>query len=189
MLVLQIAAALLFCAAASALQAQTKITWWHAMGGRLGEKVKAIAEGFNKSQSSYILVPVNKGNYTETMTAGIAAFRAGKPPNIIQVFEVGTATMMSAKGAIKPVYKLMAETGAPFDPDAYLPTVTGYYTTTDGKLLSMPFNSSTPILYYNKEAFKKAGLPDRAPSTWPELVEFAQKTQRAGYPCGFTTAW
>ncbi|MCZ6647300.1 MAG: sn-glycerol-3-phosphate ABC transporter substrate-binding protein UgpB [SAR324 cluster bacterium] len=189
MLVLQIAAALLFCAAASALQAQTKITWWHAMGGRLGEKVKAIAEGFNKSQSSYQLVPVNKGNYTETMTAGIAAFRAGKPPNIIQVFEVGTATMMAAKGAIKPVYKLMAETGAPFDPGAYLPTVTGYYTTTDGKLLSMPFNSSTPILYYNKEAFKKAGLPDRAPSTWPELVEFAQKTQRAGYPCGFTTAW
>ena len=174
---------------AAAPGVRTEIQWWHAMGGRLGEKVTAIADGFNESQSAYKLVPVNKGNYTETMTAGIAAFRAGKQPHIIQVFEVGTASMMAAKGAIKPVYKLMEETGEAFDPGAYLPTVTGYYTTSDGKILSMPFNSSTPILYYNKEAFKKAGLPDRAPKTWPELVKFAKKTRKAGYPCGFTTAW
>ncbi|RMD63788.1 MAG: sn-glycerol-3-phosphate ABC transporter substrate-binding protein UgpB [Alphaproteobacteria bacterium] len=170
--------------------AATKINWWHAMGGALGERVANIAKGFNESQSEYEVVATYKGNYTETMTAGIAAFRSGKQPHILQVFEVGTATMMAAKGAIKPVYQLMAETGEPFDPSAYLPTVTGYYMTSDGKLLSMPFNSSTPVLYYNKDAFRKAGLdPESPPKTWPELAAAAKKTQAAGYPCGFTTAW
>ncbi|MEE8516488.1 MAG: sn-glycerol-3-phosphate ABC transporter substrate-binding protein UgpB, partial [Alphaproteobacteria bacterium] len=171
-------------------QAATEIQWWHAMGGALGDKLNEIAAGFNKSQPAYKLVPVHKGNYTETMTAGIAAFRSGKAPHILQVFEVGTATMMGAKGAIKPVYKLMAEAGEPFEPKDYLPTVTGYYTTADGKMLSLPFNSSTPILYYNKEAFRRAGLdPEKPPKTWPEVAAAAKKAQAAGYPCGFTTAW
>ncbi len=175
---------------AGTASAKTQIQWWHAMGGALGERVADIAKGFNESQSEYEVVPTNKGNYTENMTAGIAAFRAGKQPHILQVFEVGTATMMAAKGAIKPVYQLMEETGEPFNPDAYLTTVTGYYMTNDGKLLSMPFNSSTPVLYYNKEAFTKAGLdPTAPPKTWPELAAAAKKTQAAGYPCGFTTAW
>ena len=153
--------------------AVTEIQWWFAHGGRLGEKVNEIAEGFNNSQSDYKVVPVFKGSYAETMTAGIAAFRSGEPPHILQVFEVGTATMMAAKGAIKPVYELMAETGEPFDPNAYLSTVTGYYSTTEGKMLSMPFNSSTPILYYNKEAFAKAGLDvNTPPKTWPEVEEY-----------------
>ena len=84
----------------------------------------------------------------------------------------------------------MAEAGEPFDPNDYLPTVTGYYTTADGKLLSLPFNSSTPILYYNKDAFRRAGLdPEKPPKTWPEVAAAAKKAQAAGYPCGFTTAW
>ena len=166
------------------------INWWHAHGGRLGEKVNAIAEDFNKSQSDYQVVATYKGNYADTMTAGIAAFRAKNPPHILQVFEVGTASMMAAKGAIKPVYEVMAESGLAFDSAAYLPTVTGYYTTTDGKMLSMPFNSSTPVLYYNKDAFKKAGLdPDKPPKTWPEVAECAKKLVAAGYPGGFSTAW
>ena len=169
--------------------AATEIQWWHAMGGPNGEKLNEIAADFNKSQSDYKVVPVNKGSYTETMTAAIAAYRSKRPPHIVQVFEVGTATMMAARGAIKPVYQLMAETGEPFNPKDYLPTVTGYYTTVDGKLLSMPFNSSTPILYYNKEAYKKAGLdPNKPPKTWPELETYAKKLVAAGY-CGFTTAW
>jgi sn-glycerol 3-phosphate transport system substrate-binding protein len=169
--------------------AATEIQWWHAMGGPNGEKLNEIAADFNKSQSDYKIVPVNKGSYTETMTAAIAAYRSKRPPHIVQVFEVGTATMMAARGAIKPVYQLMAETGEPFNPKDYLPTVTGYYTTLDGKLLSMPFNSSTPILYYNKEAYKKAGLdPNKPPKTWPELETYAKKLVAAGY-CGFTTAW
>lgn len=174
----------------SSAYAVTEIQWWFAHGGRLGEKVNEIAEGFNKSQSDYKVVPVFKGSYAETMTAGIAAFRSGEPPHILQVFEVGTATMMAAKGAIKPVYELMAETGEPFDPNAFLSTVTGYYTTADGKMLSMPFNSSTPILYYNKEAFAKAGLDvNTPPKTWPEVEEYAKKLVAAGYECGFSTAW
>jgi sn-glycerol 3-phosphate transport system substrate-binding protein len=171
-------------------QAITEINWWHAHGGRLGEKVNAIADGFNKSQGEYKVVATYKGNYADTMTAGIAAFRSKNPPHILQVFEVGTASMMAAKGAIKPVYEVMGESGLPFDPSVYLPTVTGYYTTGEGKMLSMPFNSSTPVLYYNKEAFKKAGLdPDKPPKTWPEVADYARKLVKAGYPAGFSTAW
>jgi len=170
-------------------QAVTEINWWHAHGGRLGEKVNAIAAGFNKLQNKYKVVATYKGNYADTMTAGIAAFRSKNPPHILQVFEVGTASMMAAKGAIKPVYDVMGESGLPFDPNVYLPTVTSYYTTREGKMLSMPFNSSTPILYYNVEAFKKAGLdPDKPPKTWTEVADYARKLVKVGYS-GFSTAW
>jgi sn-glycerol 3-phosphate transport system substrate-binding protein len=175
---------------ASVLAEPITINWWHAHGGRLGELVDGIAEGFNKSQNEYNLVATYKGNYADTMTAGIAAYRSKNPPHILQVFEVGTAIMMAAKGAIKPVYEVMAESGLPFDPNVYLPTVTSYYTTADGKMLSMPFNSSTPILWYNVEAFKKAGLdPDKPPKTWPEVAEYSKKLVAAGYAGGFSTAW
>jgi len=176
--------------AVTSAQAVMEIHWWHAHGGRLGEKVNAIAAGFNKVQNKYKLVATYKGSYPDTMTAGIAAFRSKSPPHFLQVFEVGTAIMMAAKGAIKPVYEVMGESGLPFDPKAYLPTVTGYYTTPDGRMLSMPFNSSTPVLYYNVEAFKKAGLdPDKPPKTWPEVAEYCRKLIKAGYPGGFSTAW
>src|SRR5215813_13271059 len=128
------------------------------MTGANNTGVNELAARFNASQKEYKVVPVFKGSYPESMTAAIAAFRGGNPPHIVQVFEVGTATMMAAKGAVYPVYQLMADAGEPFDPQAYLPAVYGYYSTTDGKRLSMPFNSSTPVLYYNKDAFKKAGL-------------------------------
>lgn len=171
--------------------AAVEIQWWHAMGGRLGEKVNEIAEKFNASQSEYKLVPQYKGNYSETMTAAIAAFRAGEQPHIVQVFEVGTASMMAAEGAIYPVYKLMEDTKQPFDMNRYLAAVAGYYTTTEGKLLSLPFNSSTPILYYNKDAFRKAGLdPENPPRTWPEMAEASRKILKAGAAkYGFTTGW
>ena len=189
-LVAAAAAVMAFAAGPQAAEARTTIEWWHAMGGALGEKVNKIAADFNAMQDEYELKAVYKGNYTETMTAAIAAFRAGNPPHIVQIFEVGTATMMAAKGAIYPVYQLMADAGEPFDQNAYLQAVIGYYTTPEGKMLSMPFNSSTPVLYYNRDAFRKAGLdPEKPPRTWPELVEYARKTQAAGYPCGFTTAW
>jgi sn-glycerol 3-phosphate transport system substrate-binding protein len=171
-------------------QAQTEIQWWHAMGGQLGEALNALADGFNKSQQEYKIVPVYKGTYTETMTAAVAAFRARQQPHIVQVFEVGTATMMAAKGAVYPVHQLMADAGEAFDPNAYLPAVYGYYATTDGKLLSMPFNSSTPVLYYNKDAFKKAGLdPEQPPKTWADLEQSARKLIAAGSQCGFTSQW
>ncbi len=172
---------------AAQVQAATEIQWWHAMGGELGEKVNEIADKFNASQDDYQVVPVFKGNYTETMTAAISAFRAKEQPHIVQVFEVGTATMMAAKGAVYPVYQLMEDTGEAFDPSDYLSSVTGYYTSNDGKMLSMPFNSSTPVLYYNKDALAKAGV--EPPKTWEEMGEAGRKLLDAGYKCGFTTGW
>jgi sn-glycerol 3-phosphate transport system substrate-binding protein len=175
----------------SAMAAPVTVNWWHAHGGALGERVNAIAEGFNKSQDKYQVVATYKGSYADTMNAGIAAYRAKTPPHILQVFEVGTATMMAAKGAVKPVYEVMKESGLPFDPSVYLPTVTGYYTTRDGKMISMPFNSSTPVLYYNVDMFKKAGLdPDKPPKTWPVLGEIAKRLVAAGAcQSGFSSAW
>jgi sn-glycerol 3-phosphate transport system substrate-binding protein len=176
--------------AGSAAAEPIELQWWHAMTAVNGERVNKIADDFNKSQNEYKVVAVYKGNYPETMSAGIAAFRAGNAPHMIQVFEVGTATMMAAKGAIKPVYQLMADAGEKFDPNAYLSAVTGYYSTADGKMLSLPFNSSSAIAYYNKDAFQKAGLdPEKPPKTWPEWFEDAKKIRAAGYPCGFTAGW
>lgn len=174
----------------SAAPAATEIQWWHAMGGTLGDKVNEIADGFNKSQSDWKVVPVYKGNYTETMTGAIAAFRAKQQPHIVQVFEVGTATMMAAKGAVYPVTELMKDTGLAFDKSAYLPAVISYYSTPEGDLLSMPFNSSTPVLWYNKDAFAKAGLdPENPPKTWAEMESASKAIQASGMPCGFTTGW
>lgn len=180
-------------AKAAGKQAEKKrvtIHWWHAHGGQLGEKVNEIAAGFNKSQDKYEVVATYKGSYPDTMTAGIAAFRSKKPPHILQVFEVGTATMMAAKKAITPVFQVMKESDVPFDINAFLPPVAAYYTTPDGKMLSMPFNSSTPVLYYNRDAFKKAGLdPAKPPKTWPEVGEYAKKLVAAGSAAGFSSAW
>lgn len=168
--------------------AATEIQWWHAMGGALNDKVNEIANKFNESQSDYKVVPTNKGNYTETMTAAIAAFRAKKQPHVVQVFEVGTASMMAAKGAVYPVHELMADSGEKFDINAYLPAVASYYTTTDGKLLSMPFNSSTPVLWYNKDALDKAGV-NKVPATWNEMFDAAKKLKAAGQKCAFSFGW
>ncbi|MCP5264451.1 MAG: sn-glycerol-3-phosphate ABC transporter substrate-binding protein UgpB [Rhodoferax sp.] len=169
--------------------AQTEIQWWHSMTGALGERVTEIANGFNASQSNYKVVPVYKGSYGESMTAAIAAYRAGTAPHIVQVFEVGTATMMGAKGAIKPVYQLMKESGVKWDPKAYVGAVAGYYTDRKGNMLSMPFNSSTPVFYINKDAFQKAGLQPVAPKTWKEFAITAGKLKASGQQCVYTTGW
>ncbi|AVS93891.1 sn-glycerol-3-phosphate ABC transporter substrate-binding protein UgpB [Paracidovorax avenae] len=170
--------------------AQTEIQWWHSMTAVNGEWVNDLARQFNESQKDYKIVPTYKGTYDESMTASIAAFRAGNAPHILQVFEVGTATMMASKGAIVPVGKVMQDAGAPFDPKAYIPAVAGYYTAPNGQMLSFPFNSSTTIFYFNKDAFKAAGLPtDKAPATWPEVVNAAAKLKASGHKCPFTTAW
>ena len=175
---------------ASAAQAQTEIQWWHSMGGALGEKLNALATKFNASQNEYKVVPVFKGGYPESMTAAIAAFRAGNAPHLLQVFEVGTATMMAAKGAVVSVSKVMADAKQPFDPKAYLPAVAGYYTDSKGNMLSFPFNSSTVVLYINRDAFKKAGLnPDQVPKTWKEMNAAALQLKVRGQECVYTSGW
>jgi sn-glycerol 3-phosphate transport system substrate-binding protein len=184
--------ALAACALCAPLasQAQTEVQWWHAMSGPLGEWVNDLAKDFNASQKDYKVVPTFKGTYDESMTAAVAAFRSGNAPHILQVYEVGTATMMAAKGAIKPVGEVMTEGGAKFDTKAYIPAVAGYYTAPNGQMLSFPFNSSTTIFYYNKDAFKAAGLdPEKAPTTWPEVALAAAKLKASGHKCPFTTSW
>ena len=154
------------------------------------EWVNDLARDFNAKQSKYKIVPTFKGNYDESMTAAVAAFRSGNAPHILQVFEVGTATMMAAKNAVVPVTKVMKEGGQKFDPAAYIPAVAGYYTAPNGQMLSFPFNSSTTIFYYNKDAFKKAGLnADKAPATWPEVFAAAKKLKASGHSCPMTLAW
>lgn len=169
----------------------TEITWWHSMGGELGERLSALAEDFNASQDEYRVTPSYRGEYEQTMVNTIAAFRAGEQPHIVQIYEVGTGTMMAAQGAVYPVYQLMEAHGNDFDPNNYLPVVTGYYTDTDGNMLSMPFNSSTPILYYNKDIFEAAGLdPETPPTTWEEMGEMGQQIVDEGAAsCGFTMAY
>ncbi len=176
---------------APAVQAQTEIQWWHAMGGRLGELVEETAATFNASQSDYIVRPSFRGTYAEAMNGAIAAFRAGEQPEIVQVFEVGTGTMMAAEGAIVPIYQLMADHDVEFDPSAYLPAVVGYYTDPNGNMLSFPFNSSTPIMYYNRDIFAAAGLdPNTPPRTWDEVEAMSRQIVTSGAAtCGFTTRW
>jgi sn-glycerol 3-phosphate transport system substrate-binding protein len=176
-------------ALATPAQAVTEIQWWHAMTGGNNSFIVKLADEFNASQSEYKVVPSYKGSYPDTMNAGIAAFRAGNAPHILQVFEVGTATMMAATGAVKPVYKLMADAGEKFEPQAYLPAITGYYSTAKGEMLSFPFNSSSMVMWINKDALKKANIAE-IPKTWPEVFDDAKKLKAAGYAtCGFSTAW
>src|SRR3954451_1790384 len=174
----------------SPAHAATEIAWWHAMSGELGKQLEKLATDFNASQSDYRIVPTYKGNYTETVTAAIFAFRSRSQPAIVQVNEIATATMMAAKGAIYPVFELMRDQSEPFSPEAYLPAVTGYYSDVAGNMLSFPFNVSTPILYYNKDLFRAAGLdPEIPPKTWPEVGAAAKRLRAMRAACGFTTSW
>ena len=166
--------------AANTAFAETEITWWHAMGGKLGDTVNQIAADFNASQDEYTITPVFKGSYEETLTAGIAAFRAGEQPNIMQVFDAGAATVIGAKGATVPVQDLLEANGVSFDINDYISGVRYFYADADGKMIGMPFNSSSPIMYYNIDALAAAGV--EAPKTWEEFETVtAPALVKAGY--------
>lgn len=185
-----VAATFVLCTTPSAF-AVTQISWWHAMTGANAEVVDKIAKDFNASQKDYELVPVFKGTYPEALNAGIAAFRAKQAPDILQVFDVGTGVMMAAEGAVKPVADVLTESGAQFDKGQYLPGIVAYYSKPDGTMLSFPYNSSSPILYYNKDIFQKAGLDvNTPPKTWNEVWEAAKKIKSSGAAaCGYTSTW
>jgi sn-glycerol 3-phosphate transport system substrate-binding protein len=173
--------------ATSPAYARTDIQWWHALQAVLGERVNETASKFNASQTGYEVKPVFKGSYPEALNGAIAAYRAKQPPHVVQVYEVGTQTMLSS-GAIYPVYQLMKDNGLTVDWNDIIPPVKTYYSQ-GGNLYSMAFNSSTPILYYNKDLFKKAGLADKAPATWAEIEAAAKKIVASGGKCGFSAAW
>ncbi len=176
---------------ASAQGARTRVVFWHAMNGALGDEVGRVCAGFNASQDGVEVVPVFKGTYPETLTAAIAAWRAGQAPHLVQMFEVGTASMMAAGPAVRQVWQLAEETGVDLDPSGYIPAVRGYYSLPDGRLASMPFNSSTPVMWYNKDAFERAGLdPDAPPATWPAVLEAARAIKaRGASPTAVVSAW
>ncbi len=169
--------------------AKTEIQFWHAMTGQLGDATNELVKQFNESQSEYEVKPLRKGTYPETLTAAIAAYRQKQAPDIVQVFEVGTQTMLLS-GAVLPVYQLMKEQEIPVEWKDFIAPVVGYYSK-DGNLYSMPFNSSTPIFYYNKDAFQKAGLdPSKPPQTWKQVEEYSKKIIASGAAkCGFSTGW
>ncbi len=171
--------------------APTSILFWHSMNGALGDELTKLVDRFNQGQSDVIVNAVFKGGYAEALTAAIAAWRAGQAPHIAQVFDVGTATMISAGPAVKYASDLFKETGVPLDPDHYIEAVRGYYSLPDGRMGSMPFNSSTAVMWYNTDAFKKAGLdPDKPPATWPELVAAAKTLQEKKVTqYAVTTSW
>lgn len=171
--------------------AETELQWWHAMTGANNEVVDQLAKEFNESQDEYKIVPVFKGTYPETLNAGIAAFRSRQPPAIIQVFDAGSGVMMAAEGAVVPVAEVLEKGGYTFDKSNYLPGIVAYYSKPDGTMLSFPYNSSSPILYYNKDIFEKAGLdPNAPPKTWPEVFEAARQITSSGAAnCGFTSTW
>ena len=170
---------------------RTPISFWHAMTGPLADEVNKLCAGFNASQADYTVTPVFKGGYADVFSGVIAAWRAHRAPHIAQIFEVGTASMLAAGPAIKPSWQLFSETGVAFDQSAIVPAVGGYYALSDGKLASMPFNSSTAVLWINRDAFAKAGLdPSKPPATWPDLIAAARaiKAKNAA-PIPMSTAW
>ena len=186
-----LAAATFAAALPAAAEAATEIQWWHAMTGANNEVVETLAKQFNESQGDYRIAPVFKGTYPETLQAGIAAFRARQPPHILQVFDVGTGVMMAAEGAIVPIADVLEKGGMTFDKSQYLPGIVAYYSKPDGAMLSFPYNSSSPILYFNKDILAKAGIDaDNPPKTWAEIWAAARKIKESGAAdCGYTTTW
>lgn len=181
---------LFLCCCFASVQARTTIVFWHSMVGPLGTILQHLVKQFNHSQTQYTIKATYKGNYAESLTSAIAAYRANKQPGIIQVFEVGTATMLGSRQAIVPIYQLMQANHIDLHANQFFSAIGGYYADTKGQLMALPFNSSSPVLYYNKAAFKQADLnTNHPPVTWPEMAVVSKKLLHAGYKCGFTTAW
>lgn len=172
-------AAALLMTAQAALAGTTQITWWHGMGGANEQVINQIAEKYNASQQACAITPVSKGTYEEALASGIAAFRSGEQPNVIQIFDAGAATIINAKGATIPAEDLLTQNGYAFDRNAFIPGVRWFYADANGKFIGMPFNSSAPIMYVNDEALKKAGVS--APKTWADFEAIAPKLKDAGY--------
>jgi len=171
-------------------QAQQEIHLWHAMGGALRDALDTFVERFNESQKEHRIVAEHKGSYEDTMIAALAAQRAGNGPHLVQVYEVGTAHMMAARSAYRPVWQVLGEASERVETKSFLPAVASYFSDHKGRLLALPFNISTPILFYNKDAFRRARLdPERPPRTWYEMPDVLGELKESGFECPYTTTW
>ena len=166
-----------------------EIIMWHAMAGPIGLEVNRLADKFNALQTDYVLKPIYKGNYLETLTAFAAAYRGHMPPALVQIFEVGRSTMLYPKGVIKPVGEILKEHGVVWDQDSLWPVLNAYYGRT-GKLEAFPFNVSLPVMYYNADRLKKMGIDaQHLPTTWQDYEIILSKLVKTGEKCGYTTAY
>lgn len=171
-------------------QQPVEIQFWHGLAQPLGGQLEQIVADYNASQQRFRVVPSFRGGYPETMVAAIAAFRANTAPHIVQMFEVGTGTMMAAGRAVRPVYQVLADANITVNFGDYLPAIAGYYQSADGRQMSLPFNSSTAVMFWNKDHFRRAGLnPDEPPQTWEQVAAAAQRLKAAGIACPVTTSW
>jgi len=162
--------------AAKESKGPVSITFWNAMSGSRQDVVKDLVDTFNQKNPDIQVNSEYTGSYAETLTKALAAVRAGTPPTIVQVYEVGTQTMLDSD-AIVPVYTLAP---SDFDWSEVIQPVMKYYSV-EGKMYCMPFNSSTAMLYYNKDVFRKAGLdPDKPPKTFDEIFEYGKKIIESG---------
>ena len=183
---LAISSALWLAASAPAAAEPVQIQWWHAMGGALGERVDELVKNFNASQQKYVVVAVNKGNYDEVINGTIAAYRAKRAPQLVQIYERGFMTMLLSD-ATMPVQDLLDQRGYKVDWADFVKPVAGFYSY-KGKLMTMPFNSSSPILWYNKSHFEKAGFA-KPGETWQELEKQLYAIKQKGISsCGSVLA-
>ena len=149
-----------------------KITWWHAMTGVNADALNKIVDGFNKSQSNIKVEAVFQGNYDDLLSKLNTALASNAAPALVQVYDIGQAYMRDS-GAIVPMQAFIDRDK--FDTSDFEPAVINYYKFQD-QLQSMPFNASSAILYYNKDAFKDAGLdPEKPPVTFTEVADAAKK--------------
>jgi sn-glycerol 3-phosphate transport system substrate-binding protein len=181
-------AILLLCAAGPALAAQ-EIRLWHAMSGALGAELDRLIANYNASQKDYRVVSFFQGTYDEVVANDIEMRKGtSRSPHIVQVNDAGTADMMRS-GAALPLWQLVQQWGRPLDAK-YLPAVSAYFSDADGRLLALPFTGATPVLYYNRDAFRKARLdPAKAPQTWSEMPQTLGALVESGQSCALTTAW
>jgi sn-glycerol 3-phosphate transport system substrate-binding protein len=164
---------------------------WHAMDGSRGRELETLVQRYNASQTQVRVTAVYKGSYEKTMSEALAAQRSGQGPTVVQVYELGTANMMYAGSAVRPLWQVFQEAGERVDAKLFLPAVAGYFADTHGNLQALPFNVSTPILFYNKDAFRKAKLdPEKPPKTWYEMPAAMGALLEAGQQtCAYTSSW
>lgn len=163
-----------------------KFEYWYGLTGDLGEVVLETCNRFNASQDEYEAVCVGQDGYDKAVQNTIAAFRAGQHPTLLQAFDAGTADLMLS-GEFYPVKQLMEDAGIAVDWDDYFPGIANYYSASNGDFFSMPWNSSTPVYYWNKEHFEKAGITE-APVTWEGLEAAFVKLKESGQACALAYA-
>ncbi len=170
----KLAIALLLACATFSAGAGVEIRLWHAMDGASRTELERLVARFNASQAGYRVVAAHKGSHDWTLASALAA--RGKPsaPHIVQVDETGNVDLAAQKAALRPLWELMSQAGLPLE----------------GRLLALPLATGTPVLYYNRDAFRRAQLdPAAPPKTWYGMVGALGALIDSGSACGLTTAW